>query len=147
MLPEAAGFDFVCSPLKRAKETMEIMRRAMGLDPLGYRIDPALVEITFGSWEGFTLDELAATGPSAVAARQADKWGYAPPGGESYSMLAKRVAAWLHTIDRDTVAVSHGAVGRCLRGLLLPIDASDVPLLPAPQDRFLLWRGGEASWH
>ena len=32
-IPEAVAFDFVASPLGRARETMEIARTAMGLDP------------------------------------------------------------------------------------------------------------------
>jgi probable phosphoglycerate mutase len=143
----AAGFDFVSSPLKRARETMEILRGAMGLDPGGYRIDPQLVEITFGDWEGFTLDELALQDAAAVERRQRDKWGYMPPGGESYAMLAERVEGWIASLRADTVAVSHGAVGRVLRGHLLGIGDAEVPVLPAPQDSFLVYRAGEAVWH
>lgn len=44
-------FDFVASPLQRTRETMEIMRTAMGLAPLAYRTDPRLVEISFGDWK------------------------------------------------------------------------------------------------
>ncbi|TGZ38122.1 histidine phosphatase family protein, partial [bacterium M00.F.Ca.ET.162.01.1.1] len=36
-------FDFVASPMRRTRETMELMRAAMGLDPLAYRTDPRLV--------------------------------------------------------------------------------------------------------
>ncbi|MGH6644424.1 MAG: histidine phosphatase family protein, partial [Bradyrhizobium sp.] len=53
-MPEAAAFDFVASPLERTRQTMEIVRAAMGLDPAAYRIDPILKEITFGEWEGHT---------------------------------------------------------------------------------------------
>ena len=53
-----SDFDFVASPLGRTRETMEILRRAMGLPPLAYRTDPRLVEVSFGDWEGHTLAEL-----------------------------------------------------------------------------------------
>jgi probable phosphoglycerate mutase len=57
-IPEAAGFDFVASPLWRARETMEIARAAMNLDPKAYAVDPRLVEITFGELEGFTYRDI-----------------------------------------------------------------------------------------
>src|SRR5262245_47412609 len=55
---EAGGFDYVASPLGRARETMELMRRGLGLDPAVYRTDPRLKEMSFGRWEGFTFTEL-----------------------------------------------------------------------------------------
>jgi len=145
-MPDAAGFDFVASPLGRAHETMILLRGAMGLGASGFRTDPALIEITFGVWEGFTLAEIDADGSVEARRRQADKWGYVPPRGESYAMLSERVIRWLGTIDRDTVAVSHGAVGRVVQGLLLGIDPEEVPNLPIPQDRMFVYRDGGHEW-
>jgi probable phosphoglycerate mutase len=146
-VPGVADFEFVTSPLVRARETMEILRRAMGLPVEGYRIDHGLKEITFGEWEGFTLAELSETDEAAVIAREGDKWGYQPPRGESYAMLSERVRRWLGSVDRNTVAVSHGAVGRVVRGLLEGLRSEDIPLLDAPQDRFLVVHPEGANWH
>src|SRR5687768_10590820 len=44
--------DYVSSPLRRARASMELVRTALGLDPNGYRTDPRLAEIAFGDWEG-----------------------------------------------------------------------------------------------
>src|ERR1044071_3224224 len=52
-----ADYDYVSSPLGRARETMELMRTAMGLDPAAYRTDARLMEMSFGRWEGFTYAE------------------------------------------------------------------------------------------
>jgi probable phosphoglycerate mutase len=41
-------FDYVSSPLKRARETMEVVRATLGLEPLGYAVDDRLVEIAYG---------------------------------------------------------------------------------------------------
>ena len=49
-----ADFDYVSSPMLRTRETMELLRAAMGLDPAGYRTDDRLVELNFGAWQGFT---------------------------------------------------------------------------------------------
>src|SRR5467141_3956403 len=69
------AFDYVASPLVRARETMELLRNALGLDAHRYRTDPRLAELSFGRWEGFTFAELKAQDPAtlALAAREHDK--------------------------------------------------------------------------
>ena len=56
-------FDFVASPLRRTRETMERVRAAMRLPADGYRTDPRLIEVHFGDWQGFTFAELEAREP------------------------------------------------------------------------------------
>ncbi|MCX5519940.1 histidine phosphatase family protein [Kaistia defluvii] len=145
-MPETARFDFVASPLERTRQTMEIARGAMGLDPSGYRLDPILKEITFGRWEGYTAPELMQRWPDLVAERDVDKWGFQPPQGESYAMLSVRIGTWLASVTQDTVVVSHGGVCRVLRGLLLGLDTEQTPNLDVPQDRILVWDGRGTHW-
>ncbi len=145
-LPEAVDFDFVASPLARTRETMEIVRAAMGLDPTAYHTDPILKEITFGDWEGYTAAELQVNWPDLVAARESDKWGFTPPFGESYADLSVRIGAWLDTVENDTVAVSHGGVCRVLQGLLADLDPQGVTMLNIRQDRVMVWDGDHIDW-
>ena len=145
-IPDIAGYDFVASPLERSRETMEIARLAMGLDPSAYHLDDRLREITFGEWEGFTTEELRQQDPAQVAARERDKWGFLPPGGESYRLLSERVETWFAGIKRPTMAVSHGGVGRVLRRTLLDLDPHEAVAMPFPQDQAMLIRDGAASW-
>jgi probable phosphoglycerate mutase len=106
--------DYVSSPLGRARETMELMRSGLGLDRGIYRTDDRLMEMSFGRWEGFTYPELQGREAEALAARDADKWGYVLPNGESYAQLEVRVRGWYESVDRDTVVASHGGVCRVL---------------------------------
>lgn len=145
-VPDIADFDFVASPLERSRETMEIARLAMGLDPSAFHLDDRLREITFGDWEGFTLAELRATHPDLVAARERDKWSFLPPGGESYEQLSERVQGWLATISRPTMAVSHGGVGRVLRRYLLDLDPQAAVTMSFPQDQAMLIKNGSTEW-
>src|SRR6266850_3310273 len=110
------AFDYVASPLVRARETMELLRNALGLDAHRYRTDARLAELSFGRWEGFTFAELKAQDPAtlALAAREHDKWSFVPPGGESYAQLLVRVREWQASVDRDTVVAAHGGVARTL---------------------------------
>ena len=144
--PEADALDFVASPLARARETMEIVRREMGLAPHSYRIDTRLSEINYGHWEGQLWHELPNTDPEGFAARRADLWGWQPRGGESYGMLSDRVALWLAEMKRDAIVVSHGGVSRALRGLVLRLTSADIPLLEVPQDKVLVLRSASANW-
>lgn len=107
-------FDFVASPLSRARVTMERMRAAIGLSPDGYRIDDRLAEVAFGRWEGSTIAELASADPDAIAARERDKWAFVPPEGESYAAMTIRVGTWLDDVTEDSIVVAHGGVMRAL---------------------------------
>lgn len=109
---------YVSSPLGRARTTMEVMRETLGLTSDGYQIDPRLAEISFGEWEGLTYNEILARDPAIVAGREADKWNFLPPGGESYEHVATRVGAWLATAQDDTVVCAHGGTGRALIALM-----------------------------
>jgi probable phosphoglycerate mutase len=110
----AADCAYVSSPLGRARQTMEFVRAALDLDPQAYSCDDRLIEISFGDWEGLTLPEIAARNADALAVRERDKWGFIPPGGESYRDVTARVAAWYATVTQDTVVTAHGGVARAL---------------------------------
>jgi probable phosphoglycerate mutase len=111
---DCADYAYVSSPLKRARETMEILRAALGLDAAAYATDDRLAEISYGDWEGSTLAEISARHPKLLAAREEDKWGFRPPRGESYRDVAARVAAWYAAVPRDTVIAAHGGIARAL---------------------------------
>jgi probable phosphoglycerate mutase len=121
---EPSDFDYVASPLKRARETMEILRATLGLDPQTYRIDDRLMEISYGDWEGLTLPEIEARTPGILAERERDKWDFAPPGGESYRTLSNRINEWYASLTRDTVVAAHGGGVRALMAIfkVLPRD-------------------------
>lgn len=139
-------FDWVASPLMRARNTMEIVRGKMQLDPSGYRKDPVLKELSFGEWEGSTMAELRDIDPDGRAARKSDKWQFVPPGGESYEMLSARIRPWLFSLTRDTVCVAHGGITRVVRGMLEGLPVAGVPVLGIPQDQIYVWRDGKAEW-
>jgi broad specificity phosphatase PhoE len=143
---DAAALDFVSSPLLRTRETMEIVRTAMGLPREPYRQDPRLAEISYGHWEGQLWSELPTIDPEGFAARQADFWGWQPNGGESYAMLSDRIAGWLESVDQTAIVVAHGGVMRVLRGLVEGLAPEAIQALPVPQDKVLILQGDSAGW-
>jgi len=142
---EAAGA-FVASPLLRARETMEIVREAMGLEPEGYKLDARLKELSFGAWEGMTWAEIEARDHKGVKARNCDKWIIAPPGGESYAMLAERLRPWVDGLKGDAFVVSHGGVARALMALIAGASPAKAAEAPIAQGRGLCFEDGGCRW-
>jgi broad specificity phosphatase PhoE len=120
-----ADYAYVSSPLVRARETTELVRAALALEPRGYDLDARLMEISYGEWEGRTLPEIQARDPHVLARRHRNKWDFAPPGGESYRDVAKRVGDWYASVTRDTVAAAHGGVARALMANLHILPEQD----------------------
>jgi len=143
---DMARLSFWSSPLVRAAETMERARVAMGLPADGYHRDARLMEISFGEWEGLTWPEIEARDAQGVYAREADKWGYTPPGGESYIAITERVARWLDDTPGDLFAVGHGGTGRAFYVLLAGMDPEIAVIEPVPQGRAALFENGAFRW-
>lgn len=141
-------FDWVASPLGRTRETIELVRKAAGLDPADYRTDPLLIELSFGDWEGHTLAEVARHSPELTELRARGKWRFRPPGdtAESYAILADRVERFLSALSRPTICVAHGGVIRTMFNRIGGLADEDAAVLDIPQDRILKIDGGKIGW-
>lgn len=139
LVGSAEEFDFVASPLHRTRETMERIRTAMGLDPMGYRTDERLRELSFGDWEGFTTAEIKKSTPERLRERARNKWSFIPPGAdaESYEILSWRIGAWLASLKGPTISVSHGGVLRSLFRIIGNVDENEAANMPIHQDRLV----------
>jgi probable phosphoglycerate mutase len=143
---DLAALSFQCSPLSRARETLELARAAMGLPPDEGQLDPRLIEFTFGRWEGLTWPEVCAVDPQLARAREADKWNFSPPGGESYAQLAQRLEPWLAEQAGVSVIVSHGGVARALMAMIGGLPAERAPNADIWQGRVLVFVNGRFDW-
>lgn len=148
LIRDPEKFDFVASPMRRTRETMERVRAAMGLDPAGYRTDPRLVEVHFGDWQGFTYAELEGREPGAAHRRDLDKWRFLPPGegAESYQMLLERIRPWFEAVTGPTVCVTHGGVMRVIFRLVERMPENATAALEIVQDRVLKLEDGKLEW-
>lgn len=93
--------DVVASPLSRAIETAHIVT---GKTPA---TTEALIEMDWGDWEGLHGVDLKADPTSGFRDIEDWGWDFRPPQGESPADVWARIAAWLFTLERDTLAVCH----------------------------------------
>ena len=71
-LPDAADRTIVASPLGRARRTAEIIRDQLrGIGSL--RVDERLRELTMGSWDGLTFNQIEAISPG-IFEREGPEW-------------------------------------------------------------------------
>lgn len=111
----AAAHDFAalwCSPLRRARETAEIVADRIDL-PIAE--DPRLMETDAGDWTDRTFAEIEAETPELFAGFVTGDPQFAFPGGESFAAQGERVSAALAEIEQNAVpalVVCHGVVIR-----------------------------------
>ena len=148
LIPDPSSFRFIASPMRRTRETMEIIRETMGLPRDGYELEPRIVEVHFGDWQGFTFAELEAAEPGSTATRDLDKWNFVPPGeaAESYAVLAERIRPWFAELEGPAVIVTHGGVIRALFHILNGISGKEASMMDVAQDRVFEVRGGRIGW-
>jgi broad specificity phosphatase PhoE len=107
-LPGAAAV--YASPLRRAAETAETVRAAMGVPVF---TDPGLREMCLGKWEGMTVPEIQAAFPGTYEAWLADPLMHPAPGGERLETFGTRITAAFERVraaqpGKDVILVSHG---------------------------------------
>jgi probable phosphoglycerate mutase len=134
----------IASPLKRAQETARLLfpDRAVALDP-------RLMEMDFGSWEGKSLAELRAEPGAEAEAREQLGLDFSAPGGETPRQVQARIQPLLEEIaaaGKPTIIVTHKAVLRALLSLATGwtmLGKPPVKLLPDSAHLFRLdARGG-----
>lgn len=146
-VPDLHNLRFVSSPLGRTRTTMEIIRERIGLPADGYQTDERLAEMGFGEWEGLSWPHIRIHRNEEWNSREQSKWTHAAKGGESFRDVAERLRDWFGSIERDLVVVSHGAVGRVLRGLYHRMSEVEIPDLPNLQQDciYRFAQGSEAT--
>lgn len=140
----AADFDWYVSPLGRTRETMSLVRAGVDEPVPEVTVDPRLIEISFGIYEGHLHTELAVSGMAIAGERDASFWDFRPPEGESYADVAQRVVDFGRTLRGPSIIVSHGGILRVLRHLIegFPIERA-VNWFP-PQDSVVHFIDGKS---
>ena len=98
-------------------------------------------EIWAGDCEGMCYSEIRETMPEVTAGRNADKYHYAYPHGESYAMLRERVRRGLQRAlflagELPVMLVGHQAINRVILSLFLRQREEDIPYINVPQNQY-----------
>ena len=108
------------SPALRCRQTAAHVATALGIDAAAIEVEPGLLEIDYGEWDGLTTDETHEQFPDLRARYEADPWETACPNGESGRDVAERsfsvlepIEAWLaEDRARCAVVIAHNHVNR-----------------------------------
>jgi probable phosphoglycerate mutase len=108
------------SPAMRCRQTSDAIAGGVGRDPDATEIEPGLLEIDYGAWDGLTAEECRERDPDLRAAWEADPFATRCPGGESGSDVAARAFAVFDPLEswlaadraRCAVVVAHNHVNR-----------------------------------
>lgn len=141
---ELRGLRWLSSPLARCTETAALLG-------LGAEIEPRLIEMDWGRWEGRTVAELRAEPGEEMAVMEACGLDLQPPGGESPRAVQRRLAPLLSEIAANgapTGCVTHKGIIRAILALATGwamVDPEPAKLDWAAAHVFRLAPGGAPS--
>lgn len=128
--PAWRGYRVIASPLRRAYQTAALLFADREI-----AIEPRLMEMDFGGWEGKSLAELRGTPGSDAESRESMGLDFRPPDGESPRDVQRRIQPLFAEIADamvPTVIVTHKAVLRAMLAL-----ATGWPMLGKPPVKLL----------
>jgi probable phosphoglycerate mutase len=117
----------IASPLQRTRQTAEAISRTTGLEII---FDEAWFELSFGSWDGKSIEEVKAEDPDAYQA-WLNSTSYAPGGGESYDQASVRIEEALEKLvaeypGKKIIIVTHNGVIKTVVKLAMGAPAEAV---------------------
>ena len=101
----------IASPLNRTRQTAEAISRTTGLEII---FDKAWYELSFGDWDGRSIEEVREQEPDQYQA-WLNSSSYAPPGGEPYDEASIRIEEALEKLvaeypGKKIIVVTHNGV-------------------------------------
>jgi len=118
----------VASPLLRARESAQIIAEKLGLE---VRLDPRLMEINAGIFQGHDWTEINEKFPQEAAGWRSQDPDFKIPGGESRRELMERSGAALESIRQSdsqcAIVVAHGGSLSAAFKALLEVPAGRNP--------------------
>ena len=135
------------SPLGRALHTARIIKDVAGLDGK-IVIDQRLREVSLGSWDGLTDEEIESASPGSCNGATRFDWFFRAPDGESFELVEARLTGWLADVHERPgchIAVSHGLSGRILRGVYTAMPKDEALKLDVSQDAVFRLQDGRCE--
>lgn len=133
------------SPLGRARQTAAILCGELGIEASASVVSSLLIECNLGAWQGLTHPEIDLKYPGEWSAREANKWEYVVPSGESYALVDIRARQWLASTRHApvTIAVTHAILSRTLQGAYGRLTPAETIARSHPHDRIYWLHDGQ----
>lgn len=137
------------SPLKRSLETARPLPKALGLSVV---VEPALIDLDFGEWQGKLSEEVARKFPEEYAAWLSGDLAVQFPNGERLQAAVERLRGFIHDVselhaDEVVAAVTHEAVCQLANRLLTGAPLSSFRLVRHdPGHASIFERQGRGKW-
>jgi broad specificity phosphatase PhoE/ribonuclease HI len=126
LMPLAEAIDaLITSPVRRTRESAEILGELLGLAP---REEAGIAEMEFGAWDGLSFTQIQEQYPDDMAAWLGNL-DFAPTGGESFETVAARVLE-----GRDRILAAHPGQTVVAVSHVTPIKTLVADALGAPLD-------------
>ena len=124
----------ITSPLIRCRGFAEKIADKMGI---GFTVDQGFHEVTFGQWEGCTIEKINQKWPDKLEEFWQNPFSFTPPGGEPFTEFEKRIeAAWQTLISNleceRTLLVAHSGVIRMVLSKALGLPAEHMFNIQVP---------------
>ncbi|GAA0766828.1 putative phosphoglycerate mutase [Erythromicrobium ramosum] len=126
---------FLSSPLGRTRETAYAI--AAGAELPSVEFDARLAEVSLGSWDGLTMVDIDHQWPGLLDGSTPFDWFFRSPDGEIFEAARARTKSLLDEIEGIAVIVSHGLIGRIIRGIYANLSMAEALALPVPQN--VIW--------
>ncbi|WP_312698812.1 histidine phosphatase family protein [Sedimentibacter sp.] len=110
------------SPLKRARETAEIICGVNNIDIRKIITENSLIEVNFGLFENMTWEEIRESHREESENWILHKHKYKFPDGESYDDIVNRVSAFVDNVPDNSLVVTHFGV---IQAILLYLNILD----------------------
>jgi probable phosphoglycerate mutase len=123
------------SPLGRTRATAEILAKEVAFGPV--TLEPRLMELSLGSWDGMTLEQIKADFSTLLEGSTKHDWYFRAPDGESFDEASRRVGTWLAEQTEPVIAIAHGMIGRAMRAVYLGLSREEV--LAHPLRQTVVW--------
>ena len=147
-LTDTQNIKIYSSPLGRAMESAKILYQYLNYPFDDVIIDQRLQEVDLGDWSGHSFSELKQDYPQTLATANQFQWYFHSPTGERYDHVMTRCRNWLKDIDSEkcTIVVSHGLLGRILRGAYANLEETNTLEQDVPQKGFYRLKNQKISY-
>ena len=112
-------YRWYCSPMLRARQSAEL------LGVTDYSVEQALIEMSWGDWEGEILKPLRKQLGDVMRDNEKRGRDFCPPNGESPRQVQRRLQCWLDSIaatDQDIAVIAHKGIIRCIYAMAFDWD-------------------------